>query len=66
LRQEILDRSQARASVTAWLFFCPKRAYWWVCAGIHGFAVHDPLRGCCPQAASLLIDRQTQLAHRLD
>jgi len=46
----------------AWLQRC--RLHYWGDIDTHGFAILDQLRGHFPHAASLLMDRQTLLAHR--
>lgn len=51
--------SLARA---AWLHRC--HVHYWGDIDTHGFAILDQLRGHFPHAASLLMDRQTLLAHR--
>jgi len=45
-----------------WLQRCP--LHYWGDIDTHGFAILDQLRGHFPRAASLLMDRQTLLAHR--
>jgi hypothetical protein len=50
----------ARAS---WLHRC--RLHYWGDIDTHGFAILDQLRGHFPTVASLLMDRETLLAHRL-
>ncbi len=50
----------ARAS---WLLRC--QLHYWGDIDTHGFAILDQLRGYFPGAASLLMDRETLLAHRL-
>jgi hypothetical protein len=50
----------ARAS---WLHRC--QLHYWGDIDTHGFAILDQLRGYFPGAASLLMDRETLLAHRL-
>lgn len=47
----------------AWLHRCP--LHYWGDIDTHGFAILDQLRDCFPHAASLLMDRETLLAHRL-
>lgn len=47
----------------AWLHRC--HLHYWGDIDTHGFAILDQLRGHFPQAASLLMDRETLLAHRL-
>jgi hypothetical protein len=47
----------------AWLHRC--RLHYWGDIDTHGFAILDQLRGHFPHAASLLMDRETLLAHRL-
>jgi hypothetical protein len=49
----------ARAS---WLHRC--RLHYWGDIDTHGFAILDQLRGHFPAVASLLMDRETLLAHR--
>ncbi|MEY6433911.1 DUF3322 domain-containing protein [Thioalkalicoccus limnaeus] len=51
--------SLARA---AWLHRCD--LHYWGDIDTHGFAILDQLRGHFPHAASLLMDRETLLAHR--
>ena len=46
----------------AWLHRC--RLHYWGDVDTHGFAILDQLRGYLPHAASLLMDRETLLAHR--
>jgi len=46
----------------AWLQHC--RLLYWGDLDTHGFAILDQLRGHFPHAASLLMDRETLLAHR--
>jgi hypothetical protein len=46
----------------AWLHRC--RLHYWGDIDTHGFAILDQLRGCFAHAASLLMDRETLLAHR--
>ena len=46
----------------AWLQRCA--LYYWGDIDTHGFAILDQLRGRFPHVASLLMDRQTLLAHR--
>ncbi len=41
------------------------RLYYWGDIDTHGFAILDQLRGYFPHVASLLMDRETLLAHRL-
>jgi hypothetical protein len=50
----------ARAS---WLHRC--RLHYWGDIDTHGFAILDQLRGHFPAVASLLMDQETLLAHRL-
>lgn len=52
--------SLARAQ---WLQRC--RLHYWGDIDSHGFAILDQLRGYFPHVASLLMDRETLLAHRL-
>jgi hypothetical protein len=47
----------------AWLHRC--RLHYWGDIDTHGFAILDQLRGHFPHVASLLMDRETLLAHRL-
>jgi hypothetical protein len=47
----------------AWLHRC--RMHYWGDIDTHGFAILDQLRGFFPLTASLLMDRETLLAHRL-
>jgi hypothetical protein len=47
----------------AWLEHC--RMFYWGDIDTHGFAILDQLRGRFPTVASLLMDRETLLAHRL-
>lgn len=46
----------------AWLHRC--RLYYWGDIDTHGFAILDRLRSHFPEVASLLMDRDTLLAHR--
>ncbi|OIQ89886.1 hypothetical protein GALL_281940 [mine drainage metagenome] len=46
----------------AWLHRC--RLHYWGDIDTHGFAILDQLRGYFPHATSLLMDRETLLAHR--
>lgn len=46
----------------AWLHRC--HLHYWGDIDTHGFAILDQLRGHFPQAASFLMDRETQQAHR--
>ncbi|MBX9629092.1 MAG: hypothetical protein K2X67_01120 [Burkholderiales bacterium] len=46
-----------------WLSRC--QLHYWGDIDTHGFAILDQLRGCFPGAESLLMDRETLLAHRL-
>jgi len=46
----------------AWLHRC--RLHYWGDIDTHGFAILDQLRSNFPHAASLLMDRETLLAHR--
>jgi hypothetical protein len=46
-----------------WLHRC--QLHYWGDIDTHGFAILDQLRGHFPNAASLLMDRETLLAHRL-
>lgn len=45
----------------AWLHRCT--LHYWGDIDTHGFAILDQLRGCLPHAQSLLMDRDTLLAH---
>jgi hypothetical protein len=45
-----------------WLQRCA--VHYWGDIDTHGFAILDQLRACLPHATSLLMDRQTLLAHR--
>ncbi len=47
---------------TAWLHGCS--IHYWGDIDTHGFAILDQLRGLFPAAQSLLMDRETLLAHR--
>jgi hypothetical protein len=47
----------------AWLAHC--QMFYWGDIDTHGFAILDQLRGHFPTVASLLMDRETLLAHRL-
>ena len=47
---------------TAWLARC--QVFYWGDIDTHGFAILDQLRGCLPQARSLLMDRATLLAFK--
>lgn len=47
----------------AWLHRC--RLYYWGDIDTHGFAILDRLRSHFPEVVSLLMDRDTLLAHRL-
>ena len=47
----------------AWLHRC--RLHYWGDIDTHGFAILDQLRGHFPHTASLSMDRETLLAHRL-
>jgi hypothetical protein len=46
----------------AWLSRC--QVFYWGDIDTHGFAILDQLRGCLPQARSLLMDRATLLAFK--
>jgi hypothetical protein len=47
----------------AWLAHC--QMFYWGDIDTHGFAILDQLRGHFPTVVSLLMDRETLLAHRL-
>jgi hypothetical protein len=51
-----------RVGSVPWLRDCPVR--YWGDLDTHGFAILDRLRARLPQAESLLMDRETLLAHR--
>jgi hypothetical protein len=42
----------------------PRGGYYWGDIDTHGFAILNQLRGFFPQAASLLMDRDTLLEHK--
>jgi hypothetical protein len=50
-------------AAASWLQRC--RLHYWGDIDTHGFAILDQLRGHFPHAASLLMDRETLLEHRL-
>ena len=52
-----------RLATAQWL--CSRTVIYWGDIDTHGFAILDRLRASFPQTSSLLMDRETLLAHRV-